>query len=104
MEQQVVMVTGAGGNLGQAVIKELSSQGGCLICLERNPKALATFMGSLPSETEVFDRLWSRGLARKDANVDIWMKDVAPSRNLRRWFVADRIPPAQRPTKREATC
>ena len=36
------------------------------------------------------DRLWPRGLAKNDARLDDWLKDVAPSDELRRWFHADR--------------
>jgi uncharacterized protein YeaO (DUF488 family) len=32
------------------------------------------------------DRLWPRGLSRKELHVDFWLKDVAPSHDLRRWF------------------
>ena len=32
------------------------------------------------------DRLWPRGLSREKAAVDIWLKDVAPSAELRRWY------------------
>jgi len=32
------------------------------------------------------DRLWPRGLAKADAALDDWAKDVAPSTELRRWF------------------
>lgn len=32
------------------------------------------------------DRLWPRGLSKADAAIDEWMKDVAPSAALRRWF------------------
>lgn len=32
------------------------------------------------------DRLWPRGLKREDARVDLWLKEVAPSAALRRWF------------------
>lgn len=32
------------------------------------------------------DRLWPRGLARSDAPFDQWMKNVAPSTDLRRWY------------------
>lgn len=32
------------------------------------------------------DRLWPRGLAKKDAAIDVWAKDLAPSNELRRWF------------------
>lgn len=32
------------------------------------------------------DRLWPRGLKKEIANVDVWMKEIAPSANLRKWF------------------
>lgn len=32
------------------------------------------------------DRLWPRGLTKERAAVDVWLKDVAPSTELRRWF------------------
>ena len=35
------------------------------------------------------DRLWPRGLKKSDAALDNWMKDVAPSVPLRRWFGHD---------------
>ncbi|MBB5550905.1 DUF488 domain-containing protein [Rhizobium lentis] len=35
------------------------------------------------------DRLWPRGLSKRDAAVDIWLKDIAPSPALRRWFGHD---------------
>ena len=35
------------------------------------------------------ERLWPRGLSKEQAAVDLWMKDVAPSPELRRWFNHD---------------
>ncbi len=35
------------------------------------------------------DRLWPRGLSKDAARVDLWLKDVAPSDALRRWFGHD---------------
>lgn len=32
------------------------------------------------------DRLWPRGLARKDAAIDAWEPEIAPSTELRQWF------------------
>ena len=32
------------------------------------------------------DRLWPRGLARVQARLDVWLKEIAPSDGLRRWF------------------
>jgi uncharacterized protein YeaO (DUF488 family) len=35
------------------------------------------------------ERLWPRGLRKADAHIDEWLKDVAPSDELRRWFGHD---------------
>jgi uncharacterized protein YeaO (DUF488 family) len=35
------------------------------------------------------DRLWPRGLAKEDAKVDEWLKEIAPSAGLRKWFGHD---------------
>jgi len=35
------------------------------------------------------DRLWPRGLTKERAAVDLWLKDVAPSTELRQWFGHD---------------
>lgn len=32
------------------------------------------------------DRLWPRGVSKDDAHLDLWLKDVAPSSDLRKWF------------------
>ena len=32
------------------------------------------------------DRLWPRGLSKETANIDLWMKDIAPSSALRKWY------------------
>lgn len=32
------------------------------------------------------DRLWPRGLTKEKASIDLWLKDVAPSTELRKWF------------------
>jgi len=35
------------------------------------------------------DRIWPRGLTKDQAKVDLWLKDIAPSTALRRWFKHD---------------
>ncbi len=43
-----------------------------------------------PAKTDGFrvlvDRLWPRGLTKEKAQVDLWMKEIAPSDELRKWF------------------
>jgi len=35
------------------------------------------------------DRLWPRGLSREGAKIDLWLKSVAPSNDLRKWYQHD---------------
>lgn len=35
------------------------------------------------------DRVWPRGVRKDDLAHDVWLKDVAPSSDLRRWFGHD---------------
>ena len=35
------------------------------------------------------DRLWPRGLTKEKAKVDLWLKEIAPSTALRKWFGHD---------------
>jgi uncharacterized protein YeaO (DUF488 family) len=32
------------------------------------------------------DRLWPRGIKKETAKINVWMKEVAPSTELRKWF------------------
>ena len=46
-----------------------------------------------PAKTDgeriLVDRLWPRGLSKVNAKLDLWLKDVAPSTELRQWFGHD---------------
>jgi uncharacterized protein YeaO (DUF488 family) len=37
----------------------------------------------------LIDRLWPRGISKKKAALDHWMKEIAPSTELRKWFGHD---------------
>jgi uncharacterized protein YeaO (DUF488 family) len=43
-----------------------------------------------PSKTDgtriLVDRLWPRGLTKAKAQIDLWLKEIAPSTELRKWF------------------
>ena len=45
---------------------------------------------ALPSSSDGYrvlvDRLWPRGLSKALAEIDLWLRDVAPSTELRKWF------------------
>ncbi|MDE1811081.1 MAG: DUF488 domain-containing protein [Candidatus Micrarchaeota archaeon] len=35
------------------------------------------------------DRLWPRGVRKNSPNVELWLKEIAPSDELRKWFAHD---------------
>ncbi|MGH7572580.1 MAG: DUF488 domain-containing protein [Gemmatimonadota bacterium] len=35
------------------------------------------------------DRLWPRGVSKSSARIDLWLKEIAPSTTLRKWFGHD---------------
>jgi uncharacterized protein YeaO (DUF488 family) len=37
------------------------------------------------------DRLWPRGVRKKEARIDLWLKEAAPSAVLRKWFNHDPV-------------
>ena len=47
----------------------------------------------LPTRDDGFrvlvDRLWPRGLGKDKAKIDLWLKDIAPSHDLRKWYGHD---------------
>jgi uncharacterized protein YeaO (DUF488 family) len=46
-----------------------------------------------PAEEDGFrilvDRLWPRGAQKEKAKIDLWLKEIAPSDDLRKWFAHD---------------
>jgi len=36
------------------------------------------------------DRLWPRGISKKGADLDEWLKEIAPSNELRKWYSHDK--------------
>ncbi len=37
----------------------------------------------------LIDRLWPRGVRKESAKIDEWLKEIAPSTELRKWFAHD---------------
>ena len=35
------------------------------------------------------DRIWPRGMTKEEARVELWLKEIAPSTELRKWFAHD---------------
>lgn len=52
------------------------------------PRIKRVYLPPEPSDGRriLVDRLWPRGLTKEKAAVDLWLKDVAPSDALRKWF------------------
>lgn len=48
-----------------------------------------------PSDDDGFrvlvDRIWPRGVSKESARVDLWLKEVGPSDDLRKWFGHDPV-------------
>jgi uncharacterized protein YeaO (DUF488 family) len=58
---------------------------------------------STDGERVLVDRIWPRGITKEKAKIDLWLKDAAPSTELRRWFGHDpeRWPEFQRKYRAE---
>ncbi len=59
--------------------------GGVRVAIKRAYKAAAPEDGT----RVLVDRLWPRGVSKERAHVDLWLKDVAPSTELRQWYGHD---------------
>ena len=44
---------------------------------------------SMDGKRVLVDRIWPRGITKEKAKIDLWLKDVAPSTELRKWFGHD---------------
>ena len=64
---------------------ELSQEGSMNIKIKRVYEQLDKKDG----ERILVDRLWPRGLTKEKAGVDLWLKEIAPSTELRKWFAHD---------------
>jgi uncharacterized protein YeaO (DUF488 family) len=53
-----------------------------------NVKLKRAYESPVPADGSriLIDRLWPRGISKKNAALDQWMKDIAPSTELRKWF------------------
>ncbi len=54
-------------------------------------KLKRVYDGAEPSDGYriLVDRLWPRGMSKQKASVDLWLKEIAPSDGLRKWFAHD---------------
>jgi uncharacterized protein YeaO (DUF488 family) len=70
----------------------ITSQGGHTMASERFNLTLKRVYEE-PDEGDgrraLVERLWPRGLSKERAHVDLWLKEVAPSHELRKWYGHD---------------
>lgn len=53
-------------------------------------KTVRVYDTSLESGYRILvDRLWPRGVSKEDAKLDLWLKEIGPSNELRKWFGHD---------------
>ena len=62
---------------------------GCFVEEDFNIKRIYEPPAASDGARILVDRLWPRGVARDEARIDAWIKDVAPSDALRRWYSHD---------------
>lgn len=46
-------------------------------------------LGEIPGARLLVDRVWPRGISKADLALDDWLRDIAPSSDLRKWFGHD---------------
>jgi uncharacterized protein YeaO (DUF488 family) len=54
-------------------------------------KIKRVYEGPEPSDgfRVLVDRLWPRGISKEKASIDLWLKEIAPSNELRKWYSHD---------------
>ena len=57
--------------------------------MDINIKRVYEAPSSSDGKRVLVDRLWPRGLTKDKAKVDLWLKDISPSTQLRKWFNHD---------------
>ncbi len=55
---------------------------------ERRLEVKRIYQASDPADglRVLVDRVWPRGMSKEEAEIDLWLKDIAPSNDLRKWF------------------
>jgi uncharacterized protein YeaO (DUF488 family) len=53
------------------------------------PKRIYEHPATTDGYRVLVDRLWPRGLSKAIAAIDLWLRDIAPSTQLRKWYAHD---------------
>lgn len=65
---------------------ESSKWGALRVVLQLGRKRVYEAAATTDGKRVLVDRLWPRGVSKEAAQIDVWLKDVAPSPALRTWF------------------
>ena len=60
-----------------------------MICVSISIKRVYEKPSSSDGKRILVDRLWPRGLTKEHARIDLWLRDLAPSTELRNWYGHD---------------
>jgi len=66
----------------RAVFARSTGRGGEMLKIKRAYEK----KGPADGKRILVDRLWPRGVTKAEAGIDVWMRDLAPSDELRKWF------------------
>jgi uncharacterized protein YeaO (DUF488 family) len=90
---KIVNPQGLGGTLAWFISRLIKPSGLTLSTASINMKTTIKRVYEPAAKTDgtriLIDRLWPRGLTKQVAKVDVWLKDIAPGTELRKWFAHD---------------
>jgi uncharacterized protein YeaO (DUF488 family) len=69
--------------------RRFASEGSTEVPPRRNVEFRRVYDDGVAGYRVLVDRLWPRGISKAEAALDEWLKDVAPSTELRRWYGHD---------------
>lgn len=79
-----IMVTGRRGRPGRG-----TEGRGCVMADRIAIKRVYDPPSARDGRRILVDRLWPRGISKQSAQIDLWLKEIAPSSELRTWFAHD---------------
>lgn len=74
--------------MGESLGQPLIQTSGAKLCRQMSIRLKRAYETPEPDDgfRILVDRLWPRGVSKDSAHIDLWLKDIAPSTSLRKWF------------------